>query len=329
MRNRKGFLDRLQYQLKQFDIDFSEIQAKENMEDFLKAAGGKFLDWVFLSEQRKISVDRLRLSEEELDRIKRKREVNLVDQADVIRAEDVVRTWNQNLVLIESQWNALQAELSELSRNSDLINAGPAFNLYGLVPRIPMEDAIAQLKDQSRILKVLNIRLQQLEYVEKGITETAKADLSLITQFNIKKLDEGLAKSLGLEKPDALIGLQYTFPVKNRTAKHQLEKTYLQITQLKTQREEISIALTSALTNVCIQIRELENVLNLNLKQIESAKERTKEELNLYNQGRGDLTFVILSRDNEENAKLTYAVNALTYHKLNLEYNALMDQIYP
>ena len=69
-------------------------------------------------------------------------------------------------------------------------------------------------------------------------------------------------------------------------------------------------------------------MLSLNREQIQSARDRTEEELKLYNQGRGDLTFVILSRDNEENAKLTYAANALTYHKLNLEYLALMDQLY-
>jgi len=40
------------------------------------------------------------------------------------------------------------------------------------------------------------------------------------------------------------------------------------------------------------------------------------------------LTFVIQSRDSEQAAKLTYAVNALTYQKLLLEYRALMDQLH-
>jgi outer membrane protein TolC len=69
-------------------------------------------------------------------------------------------------------------------------------------------------------------------------------------------------------------------------------------------------------------------VLELNAGQIKSAREKTKEELKLYNQGRGDLTFVIQSRNNEENAKLTLAGNALTYHKMVLEYRALMDQVF-
>lgn len=64
LKNRGGFLDRLQYDLKQFDIDFSEVQALEHMEEFLAGAAAKFLDWVFLTEQKKIVSERSRLSEE-------------------------------------------------------------------------------------------------------------------------------------------------------------------------------------------------------------------------------------------------------------------------
>ncbi|GAJ20258.1 unnamed protein product, partial [marine sediment metagenome] len=138
----------------------------------------------------------------------------------------------------------------------------------------------------------------------------------------------GLDRALGMDKPDLVVGLLYSFPLRNRTAKAQITKTDLQINQLKKQVDDLTLNLASVLTNLYIQIRELEKVLKLNQEQIESAKRKTEEELKLYNQGRGDLTFVIQSRDNEQNAKLTYAVNALTYHKLIIEYKALMDQLY-
>ena len=63
------------------------------------------------------------------------------------------------------------------------------------------------------------------------------------------------------------------------------------------------------------------------MSQIESAKEKTKEELKLYDMGRSQLTFVIQSRDNEQNAKLTYAQNATNYHKLILNFSALTDTL--
>ena len=328
MKNKKGFLSRLQYDLKKFDIDLSEVQSKENLEDFLKGAASKYLNWVFLSEQRQIIIDRLKLSEEELDRIKRKREANLVDQVDVIRAEDAVRLWTQNRVLVDAQWNALQGELAVLAQQQSIYDSEPEFNLYGLRPRVQLDTASKELHEKSRLLQILDFHLDQLHMARSGFEELSKADLSLVTEFNIKKYDEGIVESLGLDKPDAMVGLQLAFPVPNRRAKHQIMKNDLQAVQLEKQKDEILLALTSALTNLHIQISELENVMVLNREQIQSAKERTEEELKLYNQGRGDLTFVILSRDNEENAKLTYASNALTYHKLILEYDALMDELY-
>ena len=89
----------------------------------------------------------------------------------------------------------------------------------------------------------------------------------------------------------------------------------------------MSLTLTSTLINIYVQIEEMEEVLRLNKEQIQSAKRRTAEELKLYNQGRGEMTFVIQSQDSEENSKLTYAVNAVTYHKLIIAYRSLMDQL--
>lgn len=328
LKNRNGFLDRLQYDLKQFDIDFSDVQAVENQEDFLASVAGRFLDWVFLTEQKTIVLDRLMLSEEELARTRRKRAANLVDQVDVIRAQDAVRIANQNQVLVESHWKALQAELAVLSRDNRLYNVSPEFNLYELQEFVPLEEATAELKENSRLIRTLNVRLSQLDYARKGFTETLKPDLSLVAQFNTKKLDAGFGSSFKMDKPDALVGLQFSVPLGNRTARSQIRKPDLQVNQLKKQLGDLTLSLTSALANLHIQIREFEQVLQLNGEQIQSAKEKTQQELKLYNQGRGDLTFVIQSQDNEENAKLTYAGNALTYHKLIIEYRALMDQLY-
>ena len=328
LKNKKGFLDRLQYNLKQFDIDFSEIQAIENMEDFLALCASQFLDWVYLTEQKKIIDERLRLSEEELDRAKRKRTANLVDQADVMRAEDAVRIWKQNQVLVESQWNGLQAKLAVLSQDENINNLSPEFKLYQVKKLGSLKEDLLKLKNDSRLIKVLSVQLEQLELVRKSYQHTLQPDLSLVAQLNTKKLETGFGKSLEMDKPDAVVGLHFSLPLRNSTAKSHITKTNLQISQLKKQVDEIILALTSELTNLNIQLTEMKNVLELNQEQIESAKERTNEELKLYNQGRGDLTFVILSRDNEQNAKLIYAQNALTYHKLTIQYDALMDQLY-
>ena len=328
LKNRNGFLDRLPFDLKQFDVDFSRVQAQENQEDFLASVAGKFLDGVLLTEQKKIIQDRLRLSEEELSRTKNKREANLVDEVDVIRAEDAVRIAKQNQMLVESQWKGLQTELAVLSQNSELYSVSPEFNLYELEKLVPLEIAMSQVKKKSRQINTLNVRLGQLEQLRRGFEETLEPDLALVGQFNTKNLDEGLGNSSKMDKADAVVRLQFSLPLGNRTARSEITKTDLQTRQLNDQLEEVTLTLASTLANLYIQIQEFEKVLDLNVEQIRSAKEKTQEELKLSDQGRGELTFVIQSQDSEQNAKLTYAQNALTYHKLNIGYRALMDELY-
>ncbi|MCH8289030.1 MAG: TolC family protein, partial [Candidatus Marinimicrobia bacterium] len=121
--------------------------------------------------------------------------------------------------------------------------------------------------------------------------------------------------------------LQFSVPLGNNSAKSNINRTDVQISQLRSQVKEVVIGLTSIVSNLHTQMTEMEKVLQLNVEQINSSKEKTKEELKLYNQGRGDLTFVIQSRDNEQNAKLLYAVNAFTYHTLFIQYRSLTDQL--
>ena len=328
LQNKNGFLNKLQYDLKQYDIDFSEILILENQEDFLAQCASKFLDWVLLSEQKTIVSERLSLSGEALDNARKKRKAHLIDQVDVLRAEDAVLIAKQNLVLVESQWKALQAELAVITQNDELYDLSPEFDLYKIAQLMPRDEETMQLKQNSRLIKTLDIHIKQLKYSRKGYEEQAKPQLSLVAQLNIKNADEGFGNSLKMDKPDAIGGLQFSVPLGNRTTKSQIAMSDLQITQLEKQRDEVTLNLVSALTSLYIRIEEMKKVLTLNQEQIESAKEKTKEELRLYNQGRGDLTFVIQSQDGEQNSKLTYASNAQTYHKLLINYQALTDKLF-
>ena len=50
MQNFGGKLDRLNYELGDYTVDFTELQAVENQEGFLLDLATRFLDWVLLSE---------------------------------------------------------------------------------------------------------------------------------------------------------------------------------------------------------------------------------------------------------------------------------------
>ena len=327
MKNRKGFLDRLQYNLMQFDIDVSEINALENEENFLTESASKFLTWLFLVEQRNIIEERLNLSRTELERTERKRKANLVEKVDLIRAGDAVRIAEQNLFLTEARLKGLVAELAVLTQQDDYDSRTPQYELYKTESLPPLEEVRANIESDSRIIKILNIRIGQLNLARRGFRESAKPNLALVAQLNKKELNEGLGGSFGLGKTDALVALQFSIPLGNTTARSNISQTDVQISQLQSQLKEVVIGLTSLITNLHTQMTEMEKVLRLNVEQINSSREKTEEELKLYNQGRGDLTFVIQSRDNEQNAKLLYAVNAFTYHTLFIQYRSLTDQL--
>ena len=328
LRNRGGKLSRLQYDLKGYDVDVSGIQAVENIEEFLAASISKYLDWVYLEEQKKIMSRRLDLSRREFERTQSKFNAYLVDSADVMRSKDALNTWRQNLGLVELQLTALKEELSVLVQSDVVLRAEPDFNLYTEHRFESLASARTKLERGSRLLKILELRKQQLDVNAIGVRETGKPDLSLIAAVTFKSAEGSAGESFDFDKKDAALGLQLSVPLENTTAKAEYQRTRLQTLQLGKERQDVMLSLNASLSSLHTQLRKLSEVLELNREQIESARLRTIEETKIYEQGRGDLTFVIMSRDNEESAKLTYAENALNYQKLWVQYQALMDELY-
>jgi outer membrane protein TolC len=327
LQNTKGVLDRLAYELSTYSIDLSMVQRDENQESFLADVAAGFLEWAYLSEVISIAKERLRLAEEQKAQTEKKFKSNLVDKVDVLRAEDAIRIAKQALLKTQSLWKAKQAELSVIAGSDELVGQSPAFDLYSLQTLPSVERALDTMKAQSRLLTVFDILKDQLAYSRVGLIEQKRPGLNLTIAGGLYGRDEEFGKSLEITKPDAQVSLAYFTTFGHRSLKAQIEQIELEIRQLEEDKKNVAVGLEASLRNIYIQIIETEKVLELNRAQIESAAEKTEEELKLYNQGRSQLTFVIQSRDNEENAKLTYAENALGYQQLLLQYRALMDEL--
>ena len=325
LQNSKGKLDRLAYELSDYTIDLTEVGALENKEDFLLDAATRFLDWVYYTEAIKIAEERLSLAEEQLEQTTKKLKANLVDKVDVLRAEDSVRISEQALIQLESQWKAKQAELAVLAVTDEIYERIPLYDLYSLEQLPKKEEAVSTLKAQSRLLKTFDILRKQLIHQRDGLEEQARAQLDFTVSGGLYGRDEDFMRSLEIYRPDASVSLVYSKPLGNRAVKAKIEKIDLQIKQIEEDKQNIGVGLEASLASLFIQITEFEKVLVLNQAQIKSAEEKTKEEIKLYERGRSQLTFVIQSRDNEENAKLLYTENAALYQSLLWQYRALLD----
>lgn len=327
LRNQSGVLDRLEYELAEYAIDLTEIQSQENQENFLLNVGISFLDWIFLEEQLHINNERLLLAEEELKSSWEKYEAHLIDKVDVLRQEDAQRIAKQNVVLSQSQASAQQTELAVLAQSPVINKSKPEYDVYSIVAIGDVEETISRLNEESRVLKVLNVLENQLALKTRGLSNQMRPQLDLNIGTALIEDDASYGKSFGVDNPSLTVGLKFIYPLGVHTGKADVRKSELELLQLKAERQSIFLDLESSIRSILILIKKVESVLELNLSQIESAQERTLEEIKIYEQGRGDMTFVIQSQDNEANARLTYLQNAVAYHKLVLQYRALRDQL--
>jgi outer membrane protein TolC len=328
-RNCGGALDRLEYELSGFAVEIAETRAAEAQEQFLLDVALRFLDWAFLSDQQGIAGERLRLAEEQLEQVRRRREMNLVEEVDILRALDAVHAAEQGVVQIAARYGSRQAELAEVSQREDLYNLVPRYDLYGLADMPDPESAVGAMLTRSRLLRTLSVARQRLERELAAAVEIQDPELSLDLGYGMRRQEDGFLDALAASKPDAFVALNLRFPVGQREARSRVQQLRLLILQVKDETQEAEIQLESALRALLIEIAQLGEVLQLDRRRIASAQEKAAEELRLYNQGRGQLTFVIAARDEVERAQLSHSQNALVYQKLLFQYREVMDEILP
>ena len=140
MQNLGGTLDRLPFELSQFNIDRVQLEAAENKESLLLDIGMRYLDWVSLAEQQKLMQARLKLAQRSLKQVIKRRRANLVDKVDVLRADDSVQIAKQSLVWTKARLKAKQAELAVLTQDPTLYQLEPGYPLYKLhaLPKLSM-----------------------------------------------------------------------------------------------------------------------------------------------------------------------------------------------
>jgi outer membrane protein TolC len=328
LQNRGGGLDRLEYELSDFEVIFAGIRSLENQELFLLDIGDRFVDWGLITERARIAADLLKFAEEQLDQTTRKRRANLVDEVDVLRGRDAVQVAKQEVVSAESRLKAQRAELAVLAKDDGINGMSPDMDLYAL-ESLPDVSQVVENISRQRIVRSLRTRADQLRKQKEGFDDLSRPQLFLNMTGALQEGDGEFLDSWVYSEPVARVGLDFRFPLENRTAEADVQRTNLEIRQLEKQIESVSLDLEARLRSIMIGIKELEDIMAVNRDQIATVREQTNEEQRLYNQGRNELNFVIQSRNSEALAELTYARNAAAYRKLILAYRALVDELLP
>lgn len=329
LRNAGGVLDRLDYTVQGYTVKIDSLVSQENQEAFLKSVAQRYLDWVLLAEQRRISKQRLWLANKELRQVQQKFKVGLVDRVDVYRARDSVLSTHAVLSRIQAALSAIRNELATVATDPDLPRKQPDFNPYKIFNLPPEAEIIDRLKTQTRALHALRLQMDQQRVLLNGLQNEASPQLDLSLAVGIKSGDESFGDASSFDKTDSRIALGFSYPLGNRTAKAQIRRTRLQRQQTLEDLRNETVHLKATMRNVLEQIRGLAATLDLNKRRIKTAKTKSQEEEKRYERGKTELTFVIQSRDSEALAQLAYAENAVDYQKQLLEYKELTDALLP
>lgn len=327
MRNARGILDRLAYDLAEYEIEMTKLTADEKKEDFLLEIGQRYIQWAQYVERIRIIEERRQIAEEELQTAENRFAQNLVEKVDVLRAEDSERIARQSKVLETAEMRGTAIELSVLLDDEALMQSEPEHDLFSLQSP-PTEDRIRQaVREETRVIREMNLALEQLQRQEDSLRNAEKPDLDVFVSASVKDGEEEFTSSLGYDQPEVVMGMSWSRPWGSTSAKADLLRSRHETFRLKQRIEVVRRQLESTALSIQQQMIELLEVIELNKAQIESANQLTTEELMMYRQGRGDLNFVLQSRDNEANARLLYTRNAATYQLLNLQLKAVLDQL--
>ncbi len=189
LKNIGGDLYRLGYDLNQYNIKASEVQAIESGEEFLLVVGLRFIDWMHFSEQIYLNRERLELAQEQLAQTTKRFKANLVDRVDVIRAEDAIRSSQQGLIQLEAQWKAKQAELAVISQSEDIYSSAPQHGLYELETLPSLEESSNRLRERARVFEPLRIAQTKLEHSKWGYRQEMRPELTLTLSGSLKGSD--------------------------------------------------------------------------------------------------------------------------------------------
>jgi outer membrane protein TolC len=328
LQNFGGLLNKNAYRAGAAALLSTTARSLENIEAFLVSEGMSFIDWALFNEQLTLARERLSLAREQYENVTRMRRANLVDRTDLIRAQDALQTAEQGALFAASQVKAKQAEMSIALNDESIRNAVPIFDLYAHNGLPAPEEACRRLTGNARLLTALRNQREALRIQAHSARETVRPALNLLLSCGLRGGNEAFDLAPGFDRSEYAAGLNFAYPLGARAAAAGAAAADLSLEQMDLAIEKAMRDLCTAATGLLIRLEDMEKILELNRRQIVLAGDRTTAERALYNQGRGQLTFVIQSMDAELSAKTAYASNAAQYQKMALQYQGLMDQLY-
>ncbi len=306
-------LERAGYDLARWDVQRRRIEQEEAREALVLEVRLGFVDWALGREKAALAARRLALAQQLAAQTLRMRAANLVERIDVLRAEDAARAARLQLLQAQTDAEASRALLGALAGRPPAELGEPELDLYSLAAAPPAAQA-------TRALRLLAVSAGQLREQRVLAEEERRPELNLTLQAGLAGRDQSAW-------PDASVGLELALPASHPSLDAGQRALDARIAALGAEARALEVELAARAAGLRTRIERLGEILELCGQQVASAGEKAREELRLYDQGRGTLSAVLHSRDEEQEARMECAESHALRHRLVLEYAALIDKL--
>ena len=326
MKNKFGLNDRLNIDLAKIEIEKHLLDKFEKNEKSIAIALKTFIDLAFYEEQLKINQERFNLAKSEHELSTKKYKASVIDKADMLLQDVTLQTSKKQLIESEQELAIIKEEIALLINMKSSLVSSTNFDLYKIA-NIDLSNIKSYLVINSRELNSINLEKKLNERKISSYENKTLPNLDLDIGITSEGQKDNISNANSNQKTSWDVGLTYSLPIGQTQETSKLSKTKKNNQQLELKYDELLIDLMTLGRKYRQQIDSLGEIINLGKKQIQIANERAREQRENYNNGNGEMEFVISAQNSEQNARLNLAKSVTQYQKIVIDIKALLDQL--
>ena len=326
MKNKFGLNDRLNIDLAKIEIEKHLLDKFEKSEKSIATALKTFIDLAFYEEQLKINQERFNLAKSEHELSTKKYKASVIDKADMLLQDVTLQNSKKQLIKSEQELAIIKEEIALLINMEGSLVSSTNFDLYK-ISNIDLSNIKSYLVINSRELNSINLEKKLNERKISSYENKTLPNLDLDIGITSEGQEDNISNANSNQKTSWDVGLTYSLPIGQTQEKSELLKARKMIKQSELKYDESLIDLMTLGRKYSQQVDSLKEIINIEKKQILIANERSREQRDNYNNGNGEMEFVISAQDSVQTARLNLAESATRYQKLVIDIKALLDQL--
>jgi len=227
------------------------------------------------------------------------------------------------------KYKKTQYELAQFLELQLLKSNDPKYDLFSTHNIESTDNVLNSIASSSRRLKAHRVSKQRLDH-QKTVAENSKnPKLNLDLSISNYGSGESFAGSYDHDVSRYSATLTFDYPIGNTAAKSRLDKVNIRRMKQDDLYLDTKQLLESDALGLINSLQAYREILDINRERVKLAAKQRKLDLDMFLAQKIDISFLTNSINAEINAKIEYISNATKYQHAYIDYQELLDLIYP